>query len=129
VTEDDEIEASLRRIANGHGNELDRWRARNAERRKETKMTRNLDTGSDDAWNDWFDQRFDATMKDLWVQDIGETIAEARNDARIEFKALLHKLELEIAELRGELKGLRANAGKSEVVELPKMAWRRGDAA
>jgi hypothetical protein len=132
MSEHDEIEQSLRRIALGHGDELDHWRARAAQRREERTMSRNdndPDPNAGEAWNRWFDDRFDAVMKAQWVDDIGGTIAEARRDMRDEFKTQLHKLELEVAELRGELRALRAGAGKSEVIELPKMAWNHGNAA
>ena len=51
-----------------------------------------------------------------------------RKECRDELTAEIHKLELQVAELRGELKGLREDRRSDNVVELPRSAWRH-DAA
>ena len=48
---------------------------------------------------------------------------QMRAEAREEFTSRIHKLEVELAEMRGELKGLR-EAHRDNVVELPRSAWK-----
>jgi len=51
-----------------------------------------------------------------------------RKECRDELTAEIHKLELQVAELRGELKGLREDRRSDNVVELPRSAWRHNAA-
>jgi hypothetical protein len=47
-----------------------------------------------------------------------------RREGRDELTAAIHKLKLEVAELRGELNGMREDRRADSVVELPRSAWR-----
>jgi hypothetical protein len=51
-----------------------------------------------------------------------------RKECRDELTAAIHKLELEVAELPGELKGMREDRRADSVVELPRSAWRHNAA-
>ena len=51
-----------------------------------------------------------------------------RKKCRDELTAAIHKLELQVAELRGELKGMREDRRADNVVELPRSAWRHNAA-
>ena len=51
-----------------------------------------------------------------------------RKECRDELTVAIHKLELQVAELRGELKGMRGDGRADNVVELPRSAWRHNAA-
>jgi hypothetical protein len=165
MTDDKLIEAARLRHAHGNATELDEWRLRAAERREQRTMAREtssaLDTGSAEAWNEWFVERFDEAVRSRGLlEDVGEVMGTTAAELREEYTERLHALELTVARLEGELKGLRANdtagiaklvgdaldqplcnyidervkamrdAKKGDVVDLPKMNWRRdSDAA
>jgi hypothetical protein len=56
------------------------------------------------AWAAWFDQQAESKILDPVGEVIGTKAAELRRD----FMDQIHKLELEVAELKGELRALRA---------------------
>jgi hypothetical protein len=137
--DDDLIEQARVRKARGHTNALDEWRLRAAERREERTMTRNdnaLDTDPNaaEAWNDWFDARFDTAMRDKWVDSFGEALGVKAAELRAEIERLsktVEQLRVELAEQRGEMRAWRdVKAAKaSKVIDLPKMNWRRDGSA
>jgi hypothetical protein len=51
-----------------------------------------------------------------------------RRECRDELTAAIHKLELQVAELRGELKGMCEDRRADSVVTLPRSAWRHNAA-
>jgi hypothetical protein len=131
--DDELLEQARLRAANGNDTSLDRWRLRAAERREERTMTRDtnaLDTspGSAEAWNEWFTECFDDAVRTRLIESIGEAMAETAAELRADYSERLRELELQIARLEGEL-NVRRGARKSDVVDLPKMDWRRGNAA
>ena len=71
---------------------------------------------------DWRDE--------VLLDSVAWALAESRKDLRKEYRdeltAAIHKLELQVAELRGELKGIRDDRQSDNVVELPRAAWKRG---
>src|SRR5262249_44490665 len=86
---------------------------------------------AEERWNDWARRNVMQVFQDTLLDDIGDAIGMSRVDMRNEFTALIHKLELEVAELRGELKALRSIRGEGEkIIDLPNLLGRRrGDAA
>ena len=73
-------------------------------------------------FGDWRDE--------VLLDSVAWALAESRKDLRREYRdeltAAIHKLELQVAELRGELKGIRDDRQSDNVVELPRAAWKRG---
>ena len=73
-------------------------------------------------FGDWRDE--------VLLDSVAWALAESRKDLRKEYRdeltAAIHKLELQVAELRGELKGIRDDRRSDNVVELPRAAWKRG---
>jgi hypothetical protein len=67
-------------------------------------------------FGDWRDE--------VLLDSVAMTLAESRMDLRKEYRdeltAAIHKLELQMAELRGELKGIREDRRADNVVELPR---------
>jgi len=120
MTEHDEIEQAQMRKANGHDTELDRWRLRVAERREDKTMVRNthtLDTDPNAAegWNAWFTERFDECVRERLIEDVGEVLGTTAAELRADYTERLHQLELTVARLEGELKGLRKAKGDDAV--------------
>jgi hypothetical protein len=76
-------------------------------------------------FGDWRDEvLFDSVA---WA--LAESRKQLRKEYRDELTASIHKLELEVAELRGELKGIREDQRADNVVELPpRSAWRHNAA-
>ena len=116
---DDVTEQARSRIANGHGDALDEWRVKHAEQvvtkdarldlstvyktNAHAQVAAQYETPSDANWNEWFARSFDARMKAEWVDAIGDMVAEVSSELREEIR----RLQIEVAELRGELKALR----------------------
>ena len=75
-------------------------------------------------FGDWRDE--------VLLESVAWALAESRKDLRKEYRdeltAAIHKLELQVAELRGELKGMREDRRADNVVELPRSAWRHNAA-
>ena len=75
-------------------------------------------------FGDWRDE--------VLLESVAWALAESRKDLRKEYRdeltAAIHKLELQVAELRGELKGMRGDGRADNVVELPRSAWRHNAA-
>ena len=75
-------------------------------------------------FGDWRDE--------VLLDSVAWALAESRKDLRKEYRdeltAAIHKLELQVAELRGELKGMREDRRADNVVELPRSAWRHNAA-
>ena len=73
-------------------------------------------------FGDWRDE--------VLLDSVAWALAESRKDLRREYRdeltAAIHKLELQVAELLGELKGIRDDRRSDNVVELPRAAWKRG---
>src|SRR5262249_53544574 len=81
-----------------------------------------------EAWAVWFNKRFDEAVRTRLIDGFGEALGQSRIDMRNEFKAedkklteenrrlakTIEDLRVEVAELRGELKVLRA-AGTSKL--------------
>ena len=98
-------QARLRQI-HGHTKELDEWPLRAAGRREEKTMHQN--DGSNAAeWADWTQDQIQRYFEETIVPGWGEALGQMRAEAREEFTSRIHKLEVELAEMRGELKGLR----------------------
>jgi hypothetical protein len=82
----------------------------------------------------------DGVLNEELVDAIGYAIGETSNLLRREFRAeneklvrsvrRLHKLEKEVAELRGELRATRSmiDARSSNVIDVPRSAWRHNAA-
>jgi hypothetical protein len=62
----------------------------------------------------------DEVLFDSVAMALAESGKVLRKECRDELTAAIHKLELEIAELRGELKGMREDRRADNVVELPR---------
>ena len=75
-------------------------------------------------FGDWRDE--------VLFDSVAWALAGSRKDLRKEYRdeltAAIHKLELQVAELRGELKGMREDRRADNVVELPRSAWRHNAA-
>jgi hypothetical protein len=75
-------------------------------------------------FGDWRDEAL--------LDSVAWALAESRKDLRKEYRddltAAIHKLELQVAELRGELKGMHEDRRADNVVELPRSAWRHNAA-
>lgn len=158
MTDDDEIEQALRRIALGHGNELDHWRAKVA-RRREQREQRDDGTKLDTIFvNDepnpaavqLFDSggELDAAFTDLMtdvIDGVRKEFGDANEQLLENVARLLHgwmqrqaaennrtrELEQTIGELRGELKVVRSlldDERSNNVIDVPRNAWRH-DAA
>ena len=73
-------------------------------------------------FGDWRDE--------VLLDSVAWALAESRKDLQREYRdeltAAIHKLELQVAELLGELKGIRDDRRSDNVVELPRAAWKRG---
>jgi hypothetical protein len=114
MTDDDDLIVLARqREADGRDDALDQYRLKAAERQERvTKDARPLDIvykTHDDGlseWADWFDAQFDRAVRERLIDSVGEAMAQSRADTRNEFKEMLHKLAVEVAELRGELRAL-----------------------
>jgi hypothetical protein len=75
-------------------------------------------------FGDWRDD----VLYDSVAWALVESRKQLRKEYRDELTASIHKLELEVAELRGELKGIREDR-RADVVTLPRSALRvRADA-
>src|SRR5215510_11163432 len=107
-TGDDDIAMARSRIANGQGDVLDEWRVKRAER-VVTKDISALDIvykqndDAIDAWGEWFD----GEMKARWVDPIGDVVAEMSRELRAAFVKQMRELEIQVAELKGELRAMR----------------------
>jgi hypothetical protein len=75
-------------------------------------------------FGDWRDD----VLYDSVAWALAESRKQLRKEYRDELTAAIHKLELEVAELRGELKGIREDRRADNVVELPRSAWRHNAA-
>jgi len=85
------------------------------------------DGSSVTEWANWMQDQIQRYFEQAIAPEWGGALGQMRSDMRQDLTARIHKLEVELAEMRGELRALRA--GKGEVIDLPKMGWRRGDAA
>jgi len=75
-------------------------------------------------FGDWRDE----VLLDSVAMALAESRENLRKEYRDELTAAIHKLELQVAELRGELKGMREDRRADNVVELPRSAWRHNAA-
>jgi hypothetical protein len=130
MTDDDEIEQSLRRVAAGEGNGLDQWRARAAERQEQREIVQKDMRASElDMVRKINDDALTADEQG-WAEAtrdaMGEAIATLRDDFRVmsaehvdalsdeiardvvELRKEAQTLREQIAELRGELRGMRS---------------------
>ena len=75
-------------------------------------------------FGDWRDE----VLLDSVAMALAESRMDLRKEYRDELTAAIHKLEIQVAELRGELKGMREDQRADSVVELPRSAWRHNAA-
>jgi len=68
-----------------------------------TRMTDQTQPSGRIGPKDQLQRYFEETIVPGW----GEALGQMRAEAREEFTSRIHKLEVELAEMRGELKGLR----------------------
>jgi len=136
MSDDEQIEAARRRQQMGNADAIDAWRLK-AQVRKDARaveVVRNtndaalVETAHSEAWAVWFNERFDEAVRTRLINGFGEALGQSRIDMRNEFKAedkklteenrrlakTIEDLRVEVAELRGELKVLRA-AGTSKL--------------
>jgi hypothetical protein len=120
-TDDQLIAEARQREADGHASELDHHRLPASERREaiirkdvggiEFVTKTNEDALVEDhaaAWTAWARRVFHAEIAPALIDDIGEVMGMQAAELRQAFMDQIHKLELEVAELKGELKALRA---------------------
>jgi hypothetical protein len=129
-TDGDRIEASRLRQGHGHADAIDTWRLRRADRREIVRK----DTVSDDVvyqdrqdalvepevmdaqiserWNNWARDNvlrvFDSELAPMLRDALGEALGLKARELRDHFREEIHRLELAIAELRGEVNALSA---------------------
>ena len=75
-------------------------------------------------FGDWRDE----LLLDSFAMALAESGKVLRKECRDELTAAIHRLELQVAELRGEWKGMREDRRTDSVVELPRSGWKH-DAA
>lgn len=121
-TDDDKlIEQARLRQMHGHANELDEWRLRHAERSEaRMHMSNEIDTN---AWATWTQDQVQRYFEEAIVPEWSGALGQMRSEIQQDLTARIHALEVQIAEMRGELKGLR-EAHRDNVVELPRSAWK-----
>jgi hypothetical protein len=71
-------------------------------------------------FGDWRDE----VLLDSVAMALAESGKVLRKECRDELTAAIHKLELQVAELRGELKGMREDRRADSVVTLPRFGWK-----
>jgi hypothetical protein len=117
----DELEQLRRRVELGSDDELDRWRVKSAERREARKdMSNEIDTN---AWASWTQDQIQRYFEQAVVPEWSGALTQTRSEIQQDLMTRIHALEVQIAEMRGELKGLR-EAHRDNVVELPRAAWK-----
>jgi len=135
MTEEDleRIKASQRRAVLGTSDAIDAWVLKRANVagavRKADNASLDISQEARVAYlNEWFAENFDAAMKGQWVDSIGEAIGEATAELRADYTKRLHQLELTVARLEGELKGLREDRRSNNVVDVPRAVWKHNAA-
>jgi hypothetical protein len=112
MTEEDArvIKAARFRQAQGNATALDRWRLQVAEQRTAEWQARPVERGFTEAesreWNEWVQQHRDREWEERVWPNIDDVI-KATADVFDELRAENEKLRLELAELRGEIRGMR----------------------
>ena len=136
MSDDEQIEAARRRQQMGNADAIDAWRLKAQVRKdahavevvRKTNDAALVETAHNEAWAVWFNERFDEAVRTRLIDGFGEALGQSRIDMRNEFKAedkklteenrrlakTIEDLRVEVAELRGELKVLRA-AGTSKL--------------
>ena len=71
-------------------------------------------------FGDWRDE----VLLDSVAWALAESGKILRKECRDELTAAIHKLELQVAELRGELKGMREDRRADNIVEVPRSGWK-----
>jgi len=130
MTDEELIEQARRRQVNGHDDALDRWRLRVAARREERSMQREskLDTNTNsEAWNAWFFDNLQSYLNECYTPVVKELAEEVGADTG-RLRRDLHQLELTVARLEGELKGLREDRRSNNVVDVPRAVWKHNAA-
>jgi hypothetical protein len=131
MTDDDKIriERALRRQAEGFPlDTIDQWvlqaheRRERARRERETRVQR-LDTMPVDDASALFDA--EGNLNEELVDAVGYALSETSHQLRKE----IDQLRAELAEQRGEPCVWRDVKAAGKVIDLPKMNWRRGNAA
>ena len=115
MTEEDieRIKAAQRRAVMGHADAIDEWVLRRAGGSDVVGKTNDgaLDISEESRigyWNQWFAESFEEQNRE-WVTAFAEVLAEATAELRSSFGTKLRELELTVARLEGELKGLRGS--------------------
>jgi hypothetical protein len=104
------IEGARLRQAQGQATALDRWRIQVAEQRAPERQSLPVERGFTEAegreWNEWLQQYRDRVFEDRIKPAINGAV-DAIGKELDELYAENEKLRLELAELRGEIRGMR----------------------
>lgn len=126
MTEDDEerIERALRRQAMGLPlSTQDRWCLKAHKRREERTMQSesklDTNTSSNEAWNDWFYANLQTYLDNSYTPATADAVCEligpAKRELREGFREQIRKLEIEVAELRGQVRAIRTTTGTDAI--------------
>lgn len=81
-----------------------------------------MDKATNDAWNLWFDKRFDAEInkwcQDMLIEAVGYALAEERKGMRSHVAEAIAKLSEEIGQLRAEVEILRGIIASNNVTPI-----------
>jgi hypothetical protein len=82
-----------------------------------------LSAEESDQWNAWIEGHLVREWNEHIHPEI-DGVVEATADALAELRAENQKLRLELAELRGERRGMREDRRTDHVVHVPREAWK-----
>lgn len=109
MTDDDEIAGARLRVAQGRATKVDRWQISAADRaaqRDAGEAERSMSAAEQKQWTAWVESHLVREWNERVLPEI-DGIADATAEALDELRAENRKLQLELAELRGEIRGLR----------------------
>jgi len=91
---------------------------------RESKLDTNTNS---EAWNAWFFDNLQSYLNECYTPVVKELAEEVGADTG-RLRRDLHQLELTVARLEGELKGLREDRRSNNVVDVPRAVWKHNAA-
>jgi hypothetical protein len=100
------IEGARLREAQGRATRLDRWRLQAAERQS-VPVERGFTEAESAEWNEWLQQHRDREFEDR-IKPAIDAVVEAAGEELAELHTKVRELALTVAELKGEIRGMRS---------------------